>query len=69
LPPGTYTVELAFCEHRYTANGARIFDVFINDQLIDPGIDIFFLMTPAKSASDKGALWMKSQVEDIARAL
>lgn len=40
LTPGNYKVELAFCESYWTANGARIFDVFMNDLLVDPALDI-----------------------------
>jgi len=63
------TDYVAFVPRRFAAARKAELGLALVRPPIDPGIDIFFLMTPAKSASDKGALWMKSQVEDIARAL
>jgi hypothetical protein len=44
LPTGSYTVQLAFCEHKFTVKDARVFDVFVNDQLVDPAVDVFALV-------------------------
>ena len=48
LPPGAYTVQLAFCEHRFTANNARVFDVFVNDELVDPAVDLHAVAGPRR---------------------
>lgn len=63
------TDYVAFVPRRFAAARKAEFGLALIKPPIDPGIDILYLMTPAKSASDKGALWMKSQVEDIARTL
>jgi DNA-binding transcriptional LysR family regulator len=63
------TDYVAFVPRRFAEARKAELDLALMKPPIDPGIDILYLMTPAKSASDKGALWMKSQVEDIARTL
>jgi DNA-binding transcriptional LysR family regulator len=63
------TDYVAFVPRRFAAARKAELDLALIKPPIDPGIDILYLMTPAKSASDKGTLWMKSQVEDIARTL
>ena len=63
------TDYVAFVPRRFAAARKAELDLALIKPPIDPGIDILYLMTPTKSASDKGALWMKSQVEDIARTL
>lgn len=63
------TDYVAFVPRRFAAARKDELGLALVKPPIDPGIDILYLMTPAKSASDKGALWMKSQIEDIARTL
>jgi DNA-binding transcriptional LysR family regulator len=63
------TDYVAFVPRRFAAARKAELDLALVRPPIDPGIDILYLMTPVKSASDKGALWMKSQVESIARSL
>ena len=63
------TDYVAFVPRRFAAARKAELDLGLIKPPIDPGIDILYLMTPTKSASDKGTLWMKSQVEDIARTL
>ncbi|QSQ15717.1 carboxypeptidase regulatory-like domain-containing protein [Myxococcus landrumensis] len=43
LPPGVYRLELAFLDQTTTTVGARTFDVFVNDELVDTGLDVFAL--------------------------
>jgi DNA-binding transcriptional LysR family regulator len=63
------TDYVAFVPRRFAAARKAELDLALVKPPIDSGIDIFYLMTPVKSASDKGALWMKLQVEAVARAL
>lgn len=43
LSPGAYQVELRFTETAFNQVGARVFDLFVNDELVDPAVDIFAL--------------------------
>jgi DNA-binding transcriptional LysR family regulator len=63
------TDYVAFVPRRFAEARKAELDLALIKPPIDPGIDILYLMTAAKSASDKGTLWMKSRVEDIARTL
>jgi DNA-binding transcriptional LysR family regulator len=63
------TDYVSFVPRRFAAARKAELDLALIKPPIDPGIDVLYLMTPAKSASDKGALWMKSQIEGIARTL
>ena len=63
------TDYVAFVPRRFAAARKAELNLALVKPPIDPGIDILNLMTPTKSASDEGALWMKSRVEDIARTL
>ena len=63
------TDYVAFVPGRFAAAQKAELNLALVKPPIDPGIDILNLMTPVKSASDKGTLWMKSQVEVVARAL
>ena len=63
------TDYLAFVPRRFAAARKAELNLALIKPPIDPGIDILNLMTPTKSASDEGAIWLKAQVEDIARTL
>jgi DNA-binding transcriptional LysR family regulator len=63
------TDYIAFVPRRFAAARKAELGLVLIKPPIDPGIDVLYLMTPSKSASDKGALWMKSGIEDIARTL
>jgi hypothetical protein len=41
LPPGSYQVELAFCEATHSAVNTRVFDVLINEEIVESALDIF----------------------------
>jgi DNA-binding transcriptional LysR family regulator len=62
------TDYVAFVPRRFAAARKAELGLALVKPPIDPGVDIFYLMTPVKSASDRGALWMKSQVEAVAPA-
>jgi len=63
------TDYVAFVPRRFAAARKKELDLALIGPPIDPGIDVLYLMTPIKSAADKSALWMKAQIESIARTL
>ncbi len=41
LQPGVFTIQLHFAEHEYHAVGQRTFELFVENQLVVPELDVF----------------------------
>lgn len=41
LAPGVFDIQLHFAEHYYTAPGERVFELYVEDSLVIPELDVF----------------------------
>jgi DNA-binding transcriptional LysR family regulator len=59
---------VAFVPRRFASTRRRSLGLAFVEPPHDPGVDVLNLYIPARALTDAGALWMKREVEEAARA-